>query len=555
MMFTSKTAINAGDEIYGSDEFFMRESLKLARIAFENNEVPIGCVIVLAGKIIASASNERITQKNVLYHAEITAINQACKHIGDWRLEDCTLYVTVEPCPMCAGAIVQARIPRVVYGAASPKAGCAGSVLDILRERRFNHQAEVIAGVLENDCAGLMSEFFTRFRKGTVSNMDILKLIDENKLRTWRQHIHMYPEVAFCEVLTSAYIAKELAAYAEIEVLRPTETSVVAVLRGSLPGRVIGLRADIDALPILEETGLPFASKHDGVMHSCGHDAHAAMLLGAVDVLYGLRDKICGTVKFIFQHAEELDPGGAVQIIETGVLDDVECFYGSHIDVSNAAGVVALSSGPIYAFADVFKIDINGKGAHAAVPEKGIDPLLCGVEIITALNHIVSRNISSSEQVVLTTACFHAGTAHNIIPDTAHIKGTVRTYKPELREAVIKKISQITDGICAAHGTSAVVDYTRGYDVVENDEELYEHVKNVAATYLPGVEIKPLEPKMGGEDFSAYKRIAPAFFANVGAKPTDRESFGNHHPKFDIDEACLPIGTAMYAGFVLLFSK
>jgi len=381
--------------------------------------------------------------------------------------------------------------------------------------------------------------------------MDVRKLVNVEQVVKWRRHFHMYPEIAFKEYETSNYIVKELASYPEIEVLRPTETSVVAVLKGAKPGKTVGLRADFDALPIEEEADVEFKSKNPGVMHSCGHDCHAAMLLGAVDVLYGLRNDLSGTVKFIFQHAEEVEPGGAKQIIETGVLDDVDAFYGSHVSGEDPAGVILVASGPVYANADLFSIKLKGKGAHAARPDASIDTLLVGTEVVQALNYIVSRNISSAERAVLTVGMFHAGTADNIIPDTAAIGGTVRTYKPEIRDLMERRISEVTEGICSAYGASCDVNYVRGYSAVINDNKLYTMVKEIAADVLPDVNVKEMQPIMGGEDFSAYGKIAPAFFSGIGAKPNTIEHYGHHHPKFTIDEASLPIGTTMYAAFVL----
>jgi amidohydrolase len=382
--------------------------------------------------------------------------------------------------------------------------------------------------------------------------MDISKLVvDSQKVTEWRRHFHMYPEIAFKEYETANYIAEELAAYPGIEVLRPTETSVVAVLKGALPGKVVGLRADIDALPIGEEADVPFKSKIPGTMHACGHDCHAAMLLGAVDALYKLKDGLHGTVKFIFQHAEEVEPGGASQIIPTGALDDVRVFYGAHVSSMDETGTITASPGPVYANADFFQIDIQGKGGHAARPESSVDPLLAAAEIVTALHHVVSRNVPSAERAVVTVGMFQAGTADNIIPDTAMLRGTVRTYKPEMRDLAERRIREIATGICAAYGATAQVIYRRGYSAVVNDEGLYELFRQTAAEALPEVKVVRKEPTMGGEDFSAYAAIAPAFFSGIGARPESGEHYGHHHPKFEINEDALTIGTVMYVAFAV----
>ena len=368
-----------------------------------------------------------------------------------------------------------------------------------------------------------------------------------NKLINWRRHFHMYPEVAYKEVESSNYIVQELKAYPELKIIRPTQTSVVAVLQGKKPGKIIGLRADFDALPILEEADIEYKSKNIGLMHACGHDFHAAMLLGAIDELYNKRESLQGTIKFIFQHAEEVQPGGASQIISTGVLDDIQVFYGSHISAVDPVGVVLSAPGSVYANADFFIIKIQGKGAHAARPQNGIDPLLTGCEIVNALNHIVSRNISSEEQAVLTVGSFHAGTADNIIPDTALIRGTVRTYNEKIQELIESRIKETAEGICKAYGATCQAEYHRGYKAVINDENLYKFFNKMAAEVLPNVKIELMQPHMGGEDFSAYSNIAPAFFSNIGAG-TDL-IYGHHHPKMTLDENALPIGTALYVGF------
>ena len=381
--------------------------------------------------------------------------------------------------------------------------------------------------------------------------MDILKMINTQKVVDWRRHLHAHPEVSFKEFETTEYLVQQLAQYPEIEIIRPAATGLLAILKGGKPGKTIGLRADIDALPITEEADVPFASKNPGAMHACGHDCHTAMLLGAVDALYGMKDELCGTVKFIFQHAEEYPPGGAVDFVKSGLLNDVDAFYGSHVFVDAPAGVIKAATGPVSANADIFKITLQGKGSHAARPEKGIDTLLIGTEIVQALHFIVSRNVSAFDNAVVTIGAFNAGHAHNIIPDTAEILGTVRTVNQETRETIKKRIEDTINGICTAYGASGKLDYTYGYDAVVNDAGLNDFIKGIAAKVLPDAEIAEMKPMMGGEDFSAYGAIAPAFFAGIGAKPMDGEHFEGHHPKFRVDEASLPIGTAMYVAFVL----
>ena len=381
--------------------------------------------------------------------------------------------------------------------------------------------------------------------------IDINKLIDSEKLVAWRRHFHMYPEIGFCEHEGAKYIAAELANYPEIEVFHPSGTSVVAVLKGDKPGKVLGLRADFDALPITEEADVEFKSKNPGVMHACGHDCHAAMLLGAVDALYKIKDQLPGTVKFIFQHAEELPPGGALGIIKSGILDDVQAFYGGHIQTDTPVGTVKGIDGPTYANTDSFGVTIQGKGTHAASPQTGTDPLLIGTEIVQALNFIVSRSIAPRDSAVVTVASFHAGTADNIIADTAEMRGTVRSYEPAVRDLIEQKIHSIAKGICDAYDATCTVDYKRGYSAVVNDAVLYELFKEIITDDLHGVNLAVAKPGMGGEDFSEYGTIAPAFFSGIGGAFLDKENFPHHHPKFAIDEASLPIGCGTYVAFAL----
>jgi len=381
--------------------------------------------------------------------------------------------------------------------------------------------------------------------------MDIINLLDIKKIVAWRRHIHMHPEVAFKEFETTAYLIAELSKYPGIKIHRPAATGLIAVLEGARPGKVIGLRADIDALPITEEADVDFASKNPGVMHACGHDCHAAMLLGAVDALYKMKDKLHGTIKFIFQHAEELDPGGAVDMAKSGLLDDVDAFFGTHVFVDAPAGVIKAAAGSVSANTDMFWIKIFGKGTHAALPEKGIDSLLLGTEVVQALNFIVSRNISAFDNAVVTIGAFNAGNAHNIVPDTAEILGTVRTVNRETRDMIEKRITDIAKGICAAYGAHCEIKYTRGYSAVINDENLCRYVKNIAEKTLPDVKVKTMEPMMGGEDFYVYGTIAPAFFLSIGTRPKGDGDFQLHHPKFFVDEDALPIGAAMYAAFAV----
>ncbi|MCL2500820.1 MAG: amidohydrolase [Defluviitaleaceae bacterium] len=383
--------------------------------------------------------------------------------------------------------------------------------------------------------------------------MDYMKLVNEAKVLEWRRHMHRYPELSFQEENTSSYIAEQLAEYPGVKIICRIKTGIVAVLDSNKPGKTVALRADFDALPIQEEADVECKSQNDGVFHACGHDCHAAILLGAVDALYKINNegKLNGKVVFIFQHAEELLPGGAKDIIDDGVLHGlgIDAFYAMHVFPNDPVGTVKCAPGIMSANTDIFRIDIQGKGSHGAKPEAGIDSLLVGTEVVQALNFIVSRNVAASNRAVLSVCKFHAGTAPNIIPDTASIEGTVRTMKPTVRDMIERKINEISQHICAAYGATCEVAYTRGYTAIENDEGLNEAFGKIATKAVPGIVLGGMEAMMGGEDFSAYQAIAPTLFVRLGVMPDSGEFFVNHHPKFVANEKALPIGTALYTAF------
>jgi len=394
--------------------------------------------------------------------------------------------------------------------------------------------------------------------------MNVLELIDNKKVLEWRRHMHKYPEIAFKEKETCGYIAKEIEAnFPEIKVLHWDDKIVkegelpnyglVAVLEGGKPGRAVAMRADFDALPMKEETDLEFKSVYENIAHTCGHDCHAAMLLGAMDALYKIRQDIEGTVLFVFQHAEECLPGGAQAIVDTGVFKDydIKAFYGSHVFPSSPVGTIKFAPGNVTANTDSFDIEIQGKGGHGSTPEKCVDSLLIGTEVVQALNFIVPRYISAFDKAVITVGKFHAGTVANIIPDKAYISTTVRSMSPEVRDLIEQKVHEIATNICAGYGATCKINYTRGYTSVVNDEELCKSFSEIVDSTMPDIKVVASEPLMGGEDFSAYQQIAPTLFVALGCMPEGSECYLNHHPKFLVNEDVLPIGTALYVEFAL----
>ena len=361
----------------------------------------------------------------------------------------------------------------------------------------------------------------------------------------WRRHLHAHPELSFHEHETARFIRETLASFGALEIEHPKPTSVVARLRTGRPGPTLALRADIDALPIHEESGLDFASKTDGVMHACGHDGHTAMLLAAARMLVARRSELTGEIRFLFQHAEELPPGGAAELVAAGVLDGVDAVLGAHLDSTLEVGKVAVLDGACTAAADTFSVTIHGRGGHAAFPHETVDPISVSAQAITNLQHIVSRNTAPLDRVVVSVTRIAGGTADNVIPETSEFGGTVRTYRQDVRDHTRETIARILDGVTSAHAAAYELDYTEGYAPVVNDLHLAAIVREAAGADRAA----ELEPIMAGEDFSAYLRVAPGCFFFIGAG-NDR-AFPHHHPRFTIDERALRIGIETFEGAAL----
>lgn len=368
----------------------------------------------------------------------------------------------------------------------------------------------------------------------------------------WRRHIHAHPDLSFNEKPTADYIASELAPFDGLEINRPLENSVVAILRGAYPGPMWALRADIDALPLQEESGELFSSKKSGVMHACGHDAHTAMLMGAAKVLSQLQKHLHGSIKFIFQPAEEIPPGGARELVNLGVLDDVEHIFGLHVLPTTPTGTITLKEGVYVASSDNFDITIRGKGGHGSMPHDCIDPVTIGAEIVCALQQIVSRNIDPGCAPVLTIATFQAGDSYNVIPDSARLAGTLRTHSQQVRKAVPTMMANIINGISTAHGAKCDIQWLQGYSVGNNHDVTNQIARDAISRYFPEGTLQLQNRALfSSEDFSSYQEKIPGTFLFIGCGNQQKGATWNvHNPHFRIDEDVLAIGIKTHIALV-----
>ena len=388
-----------------------------------------------------------------------------------------------------------------------------------------------------------------------MTHVDDLIARVHNDVITWRRHLHKHPELSFQEENTAQFVYDTLCALGNLEVSRPTKTSVMARLIGSQPGKVLALRADMDALAVQEENNFDFVSQNPGVMHACGHDGHTAMLLGTATILSQLQDQICGEVRFLFQHAEELFPGGSRELIRAGAMSGVDSILGLHVMSHIPTGKIGIIYGPAMASSDTFDATIQGRGGHASQPHFTVDPVAVGAQVVINLQHIVSRSLDPLEKLVVSVTTFHSGTANNIIPDTATMQGSIRSFSKDVRQQAADQIDKIFSGITAAHGASYTLDYHYGYDSVNNDAAITKIVEETVEQLWGKQAVVEMTPLMGGEDFSFYLNEAPGCFVFIG---TGNQAQGTiypiHHPKFTIDEPSLAIGVrlSVYAALKLL---
>lgn len=363
----------------------------------------------------------------------------------------------------------------------------------------------------------------------------------ESEIIEIRNHIHQYPEIGFEEIQTSQTVMNFLDKVGIPYVKGIAKTGVLATIVGNRPGKTVLLRADMDALAMDEDPGNPVVSKIAGRMHACGHDGHTAGLLLAGALLSEFKSELRGTVKLMFQPAEET-VGGALPMIEEGVLDGVDMAFGCHLWGSALEGTAGYKYGAMMAAPDEFKITVTGKGGHGAYPQSTIDPIVAGAQIVTAVQSIVSRNVNPLESAVVTIATFHSGSAFNIISNEAIMTGTIRTLSEKNREMVARRLSETAVNVASALGAEAVVDVTRKYPVLVNADAAVDVAKNAFAKVLGEKNVSEIPvPSMGGEDFAYIAQHVPSAFVYVGIAKNIDEPISHHHPKFQWDNKNIAI--------------
>ena len=379
--------------------------------------------------------------------------------------------------------------------------------------------------------------------------------VEENfgeKIVALRRDIHREPELGFDTERTAEKVLAALDGLSLDIETGVARNGLVATLWGEGEGPTVALRADMDALPIQEETDLPFASETEGRMHACGHDGHTSMLVGAAHALAGMRDRLGGTVKFVFQPAEEGGGGGRVMVDE-GVADDISSIFALHLWPGLPFGKVATKAGPIMAAADAFEMEIRGSGGHGAMPHLAADAVVIAAQVVTALQTVVSREVDPVEPAVLTVGEIGAGTAFNIIPEKARLGGTVRTLNPELRKSMPGRIEALARGVAKGMRGDANLNYTFSYPVTVNDEGAADRVLGVAEDLFGAESVLELpNPSMGGEDFAFFLEKVPGAFIWLGV---GEDTSGLHTPKFAFDEEVLPRGSALLAALALEASQ
>ena len=371
----------------------------------------------------------------------------------------------------------------------------------------------------------------------------------QSKLVRWRRQFHIKPELGFQEQATGAFIAQTLTKIGIPHRTGIAKTGIVATISSPYPGPVLAIRSDMDALPIQEENQVPYCSQNNGIMHACGHDGHMAIALGTAEYLWHHRHDFKGTVKIIFQPAEE-SPGGAKLMIDEGALKnpDVDAIIGLHLWNNFPLGTVGISGGPLMAAVECFRLDIFGKGGHGAMPERTVDPVVVSAQIVNALQTVVSRSVNPLDSAVVTVGELHAGTGLNVIADKASMSGTVRYFNPNLKGYFGQRIEEIVAGICKTFGATYELNYWWLYPPVINDEKMVDLVRSVATDIIetPAGIISSCQT-MAGEDMSFFLQEIPGCYFFLGSANQDKGfTYPHHHPRFDFDETALLMGVEIF---------
>lgn len=367
-----------------------------------------------------------------------------------------------------------------------------------------------------------------------------------------RRDLHMHPETAFTEHRTAALVARRLAQLGYDVFEGIGKTGVVGTLAGARPGRTVMLRADMDALPIAEETGHAYRSRVDGIMHACGHDGHVAILLGAAEMIAARSDELAGTLCLVFQPAEE-GAGGAKVMLDDGLFErfPIERAYGLHLSSKYPSGILGFREGPMYASSDSIEVEVKGVGGHGSAPHDAVDPIYAAASFVTSVQQVVSRQIDPLEPAVVTIGAIHGGTIHNVIPRTCRLLGTVRAFSEDVRATLSQRIERVLRGCCESAGASYEFAYFDRYPVTVNDAEQTHYARELAARAFGDDRVVEATRLMGAEDFSFYAERVPACFYTLGCSAGADTSHPHHSSLFDLDEGCLPTGVAMMTALAL----
>lgn len=362
----------------------------------------------------------------------------------------------------------------------------------------------------------------------------------------WRRHLHQHPELSYKEQETAAFVAEKLESFG-IEVR--TELGgygLIGTVQGALPGRVIALRADMDALPINEESGAEYASRREGVMHACGHDGHTAALLEVARYFADRRESLQGEIRLLFQASEEVCPGGAKPMIEHGALEGVDAVYGVHLWTPIQVGTVASIAGAMMASTDEFFIDVTGRGGHGGMPHETVDSIVAASALVMQLQTVVSRSVDPLRPAVLSIGTISGGTAQNVVAEKTRITGTVRTFDENTRVLIRQRIEAISHHVAEVYGASAEVEYLVGYPALVNHAGEAERFFRVAPSALPGFNVETATPLMPAEDFAYYLQERPGCFMLVGAGNSEKGFvYPHHHPRFDFDEQAMMVSASL----------